>query len=463
MLQYLHMSKIKITFAGGAQSPTGSNFLLEIGNSRFLVDCGLYQGSKIASDDNRKDFTYDVANITAMFVTHSHLDHVGRIPKIIKDGYKGDIYSVDATKELAAFVMADSLHVLTKESEREGLVPLYSEDDIAASLKVWHAKNYHEMTIFPTSEGDLGVRFLDAGHILGSSMIEFNLNGKKLIFSGDLGNTPSPLMKDTETIKGADYLVVESVYGDRNHEDNLEKEEKLKEIIKTTARNRGTLMVPAFSIERTQELLYYINDMVEHNQIERMPIFLDSPLAINVTGIYKKYIHYLNTGVQSIVKSGDDIFNFPGLSMTADKEASKAINGVPGPKIIIAGSGMMNGGRILHHAKQYLGDTKNTLLIVGYQAPGTLGRMLMEGVARVNIKGESIEPKALITAIHGMSAHKDSSHLQEFVAEGKDTLKQVFVVLGEPKSAAFLAQRLKDHYGLNVSVPERDQSFEIEM
>ena len=457
------MSKIKITFAGGAQSPTGSNFLLEIGSSRFLVDCGLYQGSKIASDSNRNDFTYDVTNITAMFITHSHLDHVGRIPKIIKDGYKGDIYSIDATRELASFVMEDSLHVLTKESERVGLPPLYSEDDIAASLKVWHGKNYHEMTIFPTSEGNLGVRFLDAGHILGSSMIEFSLNNKKLIFSGDLGNTPSPLMKDTESIKGADYLVVESVYGDRNHEDNAEKEEKLREIIKTTSRNRGTLMIPAFSIERTQELLYYINDMVEHNQIERMPIFLDSPLAINVTSVYKKYIHYLNTGVQSIVKSGDDIFNFPGLSMTADKEESKAINGVPGPKVIIAGSGMMNGGRILHHAKQYLGDTKNTLLIVGYQAAGTLGRMLMEGASKVNIKGESIEVKALTTVIHGMSAHKDSSHIQEFVSEAKDTLKQVFVVLGEPKSAAFLAQRLKDHYDLNVSVPETDQVFEIEM
>ncbi len=457
------MSKIKITFAGGAQSPTGSNFLLEIGNSRFLVDCGLYQGSKIASDNNREAFTYDVTNITAMFITHSHLDHVGRIPKIIKDGYRGDIYSVDATKELASFVMEDSLHVLTKESERAGLLPLYSEDDIAASLKVWHAKNYHEMTIFKTSIGDLGVRFLDAGHILGSSMIEFSLNSKKLIFSGDLGNTPSPLMKDTESIKGADYLVVESVYGDRNHEDNIEKEEKLREIIKATSRNRGTLMIPAFSIERTQELLYYINDMIEHNQIERMPIFLDSPLAINVTSVYKKYTQYLNIGTQSIVKSGDDIFNFPGLSMTADKEESKAINGVPGPKVIIAGSGMMNGGRILHHAKQYLGDAKNTLLIVGYQAAGTLGRMLMEGANKVNINGESIEVKALTTVIHGMSAHKDSAHLQEFVAEAKDTLKQVFVVLGEPKSAIFLAQRLKDYYGLNVSVPVPNQSFEIEM
>ena len=281
------MSKIKITFAGGAQSPTGSNFLLEVGDSHFMVDCGLYQGSKLASDNNRDPFNYDVTTIKAMFVTHSHLDHVGRIPKIMKDGYAGEIYSVDATRELAEFVMIDSLHVLTREAQNSGLLPMYDEPDVAAALKVWKGKNYHEKITFETSLGTLGVRFLDAGHILGSAMIEFTLNSKVLIFSGDLGNTPSPLMKDTESIKGADYLVVESVYGDRNHEDNLEKKQKLEDIIKTIIRNRGVLVIPAFSIERTQEIIYYINQMVEHNEIERIPVFLDSPLAINVTGVYK--------------------------------------------------------------------------------------------------------------------------------------------------------------------------------
>lgn len=457
------MSKIKITFAGGAQSPTGSNFLLEVGDSHFMVDCGLYQGSKLASDNNRDPFNYDVTTIKAMFVTHSHLDHVGRIPKIMKDGYAGEIYSVDATRELAEFVMIDSLHVLTREAQNSGLLPMYDEPDVAAALKVWKGKNYHEKITFETSLGTLGVRFLDAGHILGSAMIEFTLNSKVLIFSGDLGNTPSPLMKDTESIKGADYLVVESVYGDRNHEDNLEKKQKLEDIIKTIIRNRGVLVIPAFSIERTQEIIYYINQMVEHNEIERIPVFLDSPLAINVTGVYKKYEHYLNKEVDSIIKTGDDIFNFPGLSMTEDKEESKAINGVPGPKVIIAGSGMMNGGRILYHAKNYLGDERNTLLMVGYQAVGTLGRMLLEGAKSVRIKGEEVTVKASIQVIHGMSAHKDSSHLQEFVAESKDTLKKVFVVLGEPKSCVFLAQRLNDYYGINAVIPEPNQSFEIEM
>ncbi len=457
------MSKIKITFAGGAQSPTGSNFLLEIGDSNFLVDCGLYQGSKVANDNNRDPFNYDVKSVRAMFITHSHLDHVGRIPKIMKDGYQGEIYSVDATRELAEYVMMDSLHVLTREAQNSGLPPMYDEADVIAALKVWHSKNYHEKITFETSVGTLGVRFLDAGHILGSAMIEFTLNGKVLIFSGDLGNTPSPLMKDTESIKGADYLVVESVYGDRNHEDNSEKKQKLEDIIKTTIRNRGVLIIPAFSIERTQEIIYFINQMIEHNEIERIPVFLDSPLAINVTSVYKKYEHYLNKEVDSIIKSGDDIFNFPGLHMTADKEESKSINGVPGPKVIIAGSGMMNGGRILYHAKNYLGDEKNTLLVVGYQAVGTLGRILLEGAKSVYIKGEEIKVKADVQVIHGMSAHKDSTHLQEFVAEAKDTLKQVFVVLGEPKSCAFLAQRLNDYYGINTVIPETNQSFEIEM
>ena len=459
----MNMAKIKITFAGGAQSPTGSNFLLEIGDSKFLVDCGLYQGSKMASDNNRDLFTYDPSTVTALFVTHSHLDHVGRIPFIVKEGFKGQIFSVDATRELAEYVMMDSLHVLSKESEHAGLPPMYELHHVEESIKLWSGKNYHEKLTFVTSVGTLGVRFLDAGHILGSAMIEFTLNGKTLIFSGDLGNTPSPLMKDTESIHGADYLVIESVYGDRDHEDNVQKEDRLREIIKATVRNRGTLMVPAFSIERTQELLYYINDMIEHNQIERIPIFLDSPLAINVTQVYKRYTHYLNTGVQSIVKSGDDIFNFPGLSMTADKEESKAINGVPGPKVVIAGSGMMNGGRILYHAKNYLGEAKNTLLMVGYQAVGTLGRKLLEGAKEVYIKGENIKIAADIQVIHGMSAHKDSTHLQEFAAGARETLKQVFVVLGEPKSCIFLAQRLKDHYGINTTIPEPGQSFELEM
>lgn len=457
------MSKIKITFAGGSQSPTGSNFLLEVGNDKFLVDCGLYQGSKVASDNNRTAFTYNPSEIKALFITHSHLDHVGRIPKLVKDGFVGDIYSVDATKDLAAYVMMDSLHVLSKESENARLPSMYEESHVLESLKLWQGKNYHEKLTFETSVGTLGVRFLDSGHILGSAMIEFTLNGKVLIFTGDLGNTPSPLMRDTESIKGADYLVIESVYGDRDHEDNGEKEDKLREIIKSTVRNRGTLMIPAFSIERTQELLYYINDMVEHNQIERIPVFLDSPLAINVTSVYKKYMHYLNTDIQKILGGGDDIFKFPGLSMTEDKEESKAINGVPGPKVVIAGSGMMNGGRILHHAKNYLGDAKNTLLVVGYQAVGTLGRMLLEGVNRVTIKGEQVNVQASIQVIHGMSAHKDSTHLQEFAAEAKDTLKKVFVVLGEPKSCIFLSQRLKDYYGIDTVIPEANQSFEIEM
>lgn len=457
------MAQIKITFAGGAQSPTGSNFLLTVGDSMFLVDCGLFQGSKVASDENRNPFIYDPKMVKAMFITHSHLDHVGRIPLAVKHGYAGDIYSVDATKELAEYVLVDSLHVLSRESERDGLAPLYEESHIQESLRRWHGKNYHEKLTFETSLGTLGVRFLDSGHILGAAMIEFSLNGKTLIFSGDLGNTPSPLMRDTESIVGANYLVIESVYGDRDHEDNADKEALLEDIIKSTIRNQGTLMIPAFSIERTQELLYYINEMVEKGDIPQIPIFLDSPLAINVTNVYKKYAHYLNSGVQSIIKSGDDIFNFPGLKMTADKEDSKMINGVPGPKVVIAGSGMMNGGRILYHARNYLPDERNTLLIVGYQAAGTLGRLLVEDAKTVRIKGEEIAVRARVECIHGMSAHKDSTHLQEFAGAAAESLEKVFVVLGEPKSCVFLAQRLHEYYGLDVTIPEEGQSFDIDM
>ncbi len=457
-------NKVKITFAGGAVTPTGSNFLLEYGDKKFLVDCGLYQGSRIAEHENREAFSYDPKTIDALFITHGHLDHVGRIGKLIHDGFDGPIYSTPPTRDIGELIMLDSLGILSKEAFRDGLEPIYDEKDVMHAMNNWTVKKYHEEMSFNAGKNNVTVTFMDAGHIMGSSMIRFEIEGKKFLFTGDLGNTPSPLLKDTETIKDINYLVMESVYGDRNHENLEDRVNKLKSVIKNTLSKNGTLMIPAFSIERTQEILFQINNMVEKGEIPKTKIYLDSPLGIKVTRVYKKYEReYMNSDVNGVIKAGDDIFSFPGLTMTENKEDSMMINADHGAKIIIAGSGMSNGGRIVHHEARYLSDPRATLLLVGYQALGTLGRLIQEGEKKIKIKGQEIDVKCNVDMIGGFSAHKDSDGLVNFVEDSADTLEKVFIVLGEPKSAMYLGQKLYEYYGLDVKIPTLGEVVEIEL
>jgi metallo-beta-lactamase family protein len=457
-------NKVKITFAGGASTPTGSNFLLEYGNKKFLVDCGLYQGERIAEHENRENFSYDPKSIDALFITHGHLDHVGRVAKLVRDGFNGPIYSTPPTREIGELIMLDSMSILAKEAKYDGLDPIYEEGDVMHSMRNWNVKKYHENISFNTNEGNVSVSFLDAGHIMGSSMVQFEIEGKKFLFTGDLGNTPSPLLKDTEIIKNIDYLVMESVYGDRNHELVEDRVKKLKDVVKRTVSKGGTLMIPAFSVERTQEILFQINNMIEGGEVPKTKIYLDSPLGIKVTRVYKKYEReYMNKEVNQIIKEGDDIFSFPGLIMTESKEDSMKINSDYGSKIIIAGSGMSNGGRIVHHEARYLSDPKATLLLVGYQAVGTLGRLIQEGEKIVRIKGQEVRVKCNIEMIGGFSAHKDSDGLINFVESSADTLKKVFIVLGEPKSAMYLGQKLYEYYGIDVKLPTLGEVVEIEL
>tara|TARA_B100000745_G_scaffold98011_1_gene62353 strand:+ start:21247 stop:22611 length:1365 start_codon:yes stop_codon:yes gene_type:complete len=449
--------KVTITFYGGVGSPTGSNFMISDGVTKILVDCGLFQGRRVGEDTNRKDFTYDPKTVDALFVTHAHIDHIGRIPKLVRDGFNNPIYSTPPTKDISERMLDDTMGILGKEAKEDSLPPLYEKQDVTKAIGLWKNLDYHqEITV-----GDFRVRLREAGHILGSALIEFVYNDKRILFSGDLGNSPTPLLKDTESFKGTDYLVLESVYGDRNHEDRDTRKYILEDVIEETMKKGGALMIPAFSLERTQELLYELNDLVEHGRIPQVPVFIDSPLAIDVTKIYKKYKDYFNKDARKIIKDGDDIFNFPGLEFTYKTEESKAIRNTPNPKIIIAGSGMSNGGRIIHHEKQYLSDPKSTLLIVGYQVPGSLGRELQDGAKSVTILNEQIPVKARVTTIHGYSAHKDSNALLDAVAEAGDTLKKVFVVLGEPKSSLFLVQRIRDYLGIEAVSPEHEETIEI--
>lgn len=455
--------KLTVNFALGARTVTGSNFLISNGKRTFLVDCGLLQGVKAAEDINREEFPYDTSKVDALFVTHAHMDHVGRIPKLVKDGFKGQIFSTHPTKDLGEVMLEDSLGVLTKEAEHDELPPLYTTDDIKHSMNLWDSVEYHEPVFFDKgTEDEISFVFRDAGHILGSAMVEITYNKKKIVFTGDLGNTPAPLLRDTEMLTDTDYLFMESVYGDRNHEPISVRDENLKRIITESMNRGGTLVIPAFSLERTQDLLFKINNMVEGGLIPRVPIYLDSPLAIKVTDIYKKNSKYFNHDAQSIIHHGDDIFNFPGLVRTASSDESKAINHVQGAKVVIAGSGMMNGGRVVHHARNYLPHPENTLMLVGYQAAGTPGRLIDEGAKYINLFGVETAVRARIEKVMGYSAHKDSDHLVEMVGPLKGTVKQVFVILGELKSSLFLAQRIKDEYGIPVSVPDRGDIVELD-
>ncbi len=457
------MSTFKVTFAGGAQMPTGSNFLIEFGGKKVLVDCGLVQGEKYSIPLNSAPFTYDPSSVDFLFITHAHLDHVGRIPFLVKNGFKGKIISTAPTRDMAELIMLDSVKLLAKESASSGAPMIFEEKDVFASMQLWNdALLYEKAFTLTTEDGDAVITLHDAGHILGSSIVEIAYKGKKIAFTGDLGNTPSPLMCDTTPLKDIDYLVMESVYGDRNHKDKDRRIEIFKEAVTTTIAKGGTVLIPAFSIERTQEMLLAFNELVESKQIPEIPVYLNSPLAINITKVYKKYESWFNQNIEKVIRSGDDIFSFKGLIQTPSPDESKAINGDKRPKVIIAGSGMSNGGRILHHELRYLPDPNSTIIVAGYQAVNTLGRHIVDEEKILYIKGTPVELRARVVNIHGFSAHKDSDHLVEFVASTAKTLKKVVIVLGEPKSTYYLGQRIHETYDLPVAVPERGDVMEFD-
>lgn len=458
---------MKISFFGGNQEVTGSNHFMEYESggktTRVIVDCGLYQGTKVGEEKNNEPFLYDPASIGAAVITHAHLDHIGRIPKLVKEGFKGKIFSTAPTMDFAKLMLTDSIGVLTKEAKRNGgSGPIYDEKDVEKTMTLWEAKNYNEEFIF----GGLKFALKDAGHILGSAFVEVNKaegESKKLVFSGDLGNSPEPLLNPTETVSDASFLVIESTYGDRLHEDYSESDIRLERIMEDTVKKNGVMMIPAFSLERTQRILFKINDLVENGRIPKIKIFLDSPLSIQATAVYKSHLSFYNSEARNQVLKGDDLFNFPGLAQTLGTEDSKKIFETPKPKIIIAGAGMCNGGRILHHLKNYLSGPNNTLLLVSYQAPGSLGRMLYDGARVVTIMGEKIAVEAKIEKIGGYSSHADLNGLLDFAGKSADTLEKVFVSHGELKSSLFFTQRLRDYLGINAATPKYGDSFEIEL
>ena len=451
---------LTLSFHGGAGGVTGSNFLLSAEGTRLLIDCGFFQGPAVAEEQNKKPFPYEPKTITALLVTHAHLDHIGRIPLLMRNGFSGTIYSTSATKDMAAAMFQDSLSLLGEEAKRHGHEPLYTSEDVDRAFALWRTIPYGERMALP---GNLAFTFRDAGHILGSAMAEILYQGKKIVFTGDLGNSPSPLLHDTEVITDATYLIIESVYGDRNHERRDERRNRLEDALEDAIRWGGTLLIPVFSVERTQTLLYEMNALLEDGKIPSVPVFVDSPLALRITEIYRKRMDEMNSKVKERVRSGDDVFQFSKLKFTHTPQESAAIEKVPGPKIIIAGSGMSHGGRIMRHEARYLPDPKSTLLIIGYQVPGSLGRELQSGAKKVIVSGQMIPVRARVVTLSGYSAHKDSDGLFAFVEGTADTLKKVFVVMGEPKSSLFLVQRIRDYLGVDARAPELGESVQLEL
>lgn len=451
---------MKLTFYGGAGEVTGANYVIETKQTKIMIDCGMIQGGKYCEKQNFNKFAYRPEGIQAVFVTHAHIDHIGRLPILVKSGFGGSVYSTPPTKDFAEFLLLDSEHILNENAKEMNFNPPYTAADVLRLMSNWKKVPYYETV----KVGDLEIEFRNAGHILGSASIVVSDGDKKIIFSGDLGNMPDPFLRETDYSADIDYALIESAYGGRIHEDREDRKSKFEDLIEDTVKAGGVLMVPAFALERTQEMLFELNDLVENGRIPKIPVFVDSPLAIKLTTVYQKYASdsaYFNDKAISLNNGGDEIFNFSGLRMTLTKNQSMDINNVPSPKIIIAGAGMSNGGRILHHERRYLQDEKSTILFIGYQVSGSLGRQILDGAREVKIFGEIVPVRARVQAIGGYSAHADQVQLLDWIMEMKERLKKVYVVQGEAEAASSLAQKIKDEFAISAEVPTQGESVQL--
>lgn len=474
---------MKITFLGATKIVTGSNFLVEAAGKKFLVDCGLYQGKAELEEQNYREFDYNPAEIDFMLLTHAHIDHSGRIPKLYNDGFKGPIYAHKATCDLCQIMLPDSGHIQEMEAEwknkkriRKGQQtrgPLYTAEDALKCMEIFVPVKYDE--IIQVSE-NIYVRFNDAGHMLGSSTIEIwaKEDGKetKAVFSGDLGNNDIPLLSEPTMIDNCDYLVMESTYGSRLHIRNDQKAELFLKIVSETIDNGGTVVIPSFAVGRTQEILYEINKIKENRHDEeflreyrtlmKVPVYVDSPLAISATQVFKENMDLFEDEVKEEMERGNNPLEFPGLKFTQTADESKTLNESDEPSIIISASGMCDVGRIKHHLKHNIWNPKSTILFVGYQAPGTLGYEIVNGAKKVTIFGEEFAVNARIEYIEGYSGHADQEGLMNFVYSFYNKPKHIFLVHGEEESQEVLRNKILENTGIGVTIPEYGETYQLD-
>lgn len=449
---------MQISFHGAAREVTGSCTLVENGRSRILVDGGMFQGSAFADAKNFRDFGFDPRTIDAAILTHAHLDHCGRLPKLTKSGFRGKIYATPPTIKLAKLVLEDAEQVMEDDYKKEYRPKLFEREDVDRTMSLFVPTEYDRRIKLD----GISFRFRDAGHILGSAFVEIEeAGGARIAFSGDLGNVPDPILKPTAQLAEQDALVIESTYGNRLHEEMGQRQSELKTCIERTIKQKGVLIIPAFALERTQELLIELHHMMEQGGLPAVDVYLDSPLAIKASDVMREYPTYYNKATMHEAMSGEDVFKFPGLRMTLSRDDSKTINEAPRPKVIIAGAGMMNGGRIRHHLVRYLGDPRSTVLIIGYQSHGTLGRRLYTGEKKVDVLGERIDVKAQIVSIGAYSAHADQRQLLNWVAHAEKIPSRIFCNHGEENASAALATRITEDFRIEADVPRFEQSFTI--
>jgi metallo-beta-lactamase family protein len=457
---------VKLSFMGAAKNVTGSRYLVESNGLRLLVDCGLYQERELR-ERNWDPFPSPPDSIDAVLLTHAHLDHCGLLPKLVREGFQGKIYCTPATSEIAQIVLMDSAHLQEEDAEykrkrheREGRrgpypeIPLYTAADAEAVLPHFKSVKYEEPV--QVADGAKAI-FYDAGHILGSSAIQVKVsqNGEErtILFSGDLGRWDIPIIQDPTLVDQADYVLVESTYGDRLHKEESTINEELCEVIDATRKADGNIVIPSFAVERAQEVLYRLNELLMQNRIPHLPVFIDSPMAISVTEVFEHHPELFDEEMMKLILQRRSPFDFPGLKMTRSVTESKAINDMKGPAIIIAGSGMCTGGRIKHHLVHNISRPESTILFVGYQARGTLGRHIVDGAEEVRILGQKHPVRANVAQIHGFSAHADRDELLRWLSGLQKPPQHVFVIHGEPQAAKYFAGLLKEKKGWETSVP----------
>jgi metallo-beta-lactamase family protein len=464
--------QIKLTFLGAAQSVTGSCYLVEAGNISFLVDCGLYQERDLI-ERNWNPFPIPPQTLDCVLLTHAHLDHSGLLPKLVREGFHGPIYCTAATAEIAEIMLLDSANLQQEDAEfkkkrhqkesRKGPypeVPLYTVDDARACSPLFSSTTYGK----PVDIGKgIEATFYNGGHVLGSSMIKVRIrqNGedRTILFSGDIGRWGKPILNDPTLFEEADYVLVESTYGDRPLEPLADAADKLVDVINTTVKSGGNIVIPSFALERSQEILYYLNQFLIEDRMPHLMVFIDSPMAVSITGVFEHHPELFDEEMVKLMRQKKSPFDFRGLSLVRTAEESKAINRIKGTVIIIAGSGMCTGGRIKHHLVTNISRKESTILFVGYQAAGTLGREILEGAKEVRIFGQHYPVKARVTHINGFSAHADRNELLKWLSSLRRPPRRLFVTHGESSTSQHFASLARDKTGWEVTVPEYKDEF----